>query len=324
MNLKNLYFIIIAVFVSSSLFAVTAEAQRKTSRKSNTTKAKTLTVEQKAFLEDILATTDDVDLKYTTDLKKFAYAVSFLKKKTELEGFDIPEPLKTYAFDMMDAYDSWVILYGRVTHQGLIDSLIRLDEREGKKDEITPAIISRYNLAGLNPLIAVDVLRKNAFSSKIRFRNTLIKYPVEKETVERIQKKELNAVKEKISIQLKNLSKFIFVFGSVTKSIEDIDRDIKTGRVSQFVINLNEQNKQKTIESFSNFQIGISDLEKELLRNPSYRNSQGQIQEISDLTTFALNAAKSGEYKKSGDTLLLLFNKLTDLLAIKTESEQVK
>jgi hypothetical protein len=324
MKLTNLYFIIIAVFLSSSLFAVTAEAQRKTSRKTSTVRVKALTVEQKAFLNDILTTTDDVDLKYTTDLKKFAYAVSFLKKKTELERFDIPEPLKTYAFNMMDAYDSWVILYGRVTHQGLIDSLIRLDESKGQKDEITPAIISRYNLAGLNPLTAVDVLRRNAFSSKVRFKNSFIKYPIQKETAESISKKEVNNLKEKISIQLKNLSKFIFALSGITKSIEDIDRDIKTGRVSQLVIRLNEQNRQKTIASLNNLLIGISNLEKEFLRNASFSNNQILIQEISDLTNSAQNTTKAGEFKKAGDTLLILFNKLTDLLAIKPESEPVK
>lgn len=126
---------------------------------------------------------------------------------------------------------------------------------------------------------------------------------------------EIRGGADKVSTQIKNVSKFIFVLGSVAKGIEDIDKQIKTGKVSRDITDRNAQFKQDVIQSIRNLRAGLVALEIEFRTKPALKNYLFQIQGISDMTGTAEDQAMAGQLTESGKTLLFVVEKLADTLA---------
>ncbi len=120
---------------------------------------------------------------------------------------------------------------------------------------------------------------------------------------------------EKVSTQIKNVSKFIYVLGGIAKGIEDIDKSAKTGRLSRDVTSKNAQFKQDVIQSIRNLRAGLVALEIEFRTNPALKNYLIQIQGISDMSGTAEDQATAGQLNEAGKTLLLVIEKLSDTLA---------
>ena len=126
---------------------------------------------------------------------------------------------------------------------------------------------------------------------------------------------EIRSGAEKVSVQIKNASKFIFLLGGVAKGIEDIDKEIKAGRASREVTAKNNQFKQDVIQSIRNLRAGMVALEIEFRTKPALKNYLFQIQGISDMSGVAEDQAAAGQLTESGKTLLLLIEKLSDTAA---------
>lgn len=119
---------------------------------------------------------------------------------------------------------------------------------------------------------------------------------------------------EKVSIQIKNVSKFVYLLGGVAKGIEDIDKEARTGRVKREVLDQNAQFKQNVIQSIRNLRAGIAALETEFRTNSALRTYIFQIDGVSDLVGSAENQAANGQFTEAGKTLLLVIEKLSDTL----------
>jgi hypothetical protein len=126
---------------------------------------------------------------------------------------------------------------------------------------------------------------------------------------------EIKAGAEKVSIQIKNVSKFIYILGGVAQGIEDLDKDVKAGKVSRTASDQNTKNKQAVISTIANLRAGLIALEVEFRTKPALRNYNFQIQGISDMTGTAEDQASAGQLRESGKTLLLVIEKLADTLA---------
>ncbi|MEP7039062.1 MAG: hypothetical protein ABI891_12040 [Acidobacteriota bacterium] len=126
---------------------------------------------------------------------------------------------------------------------------------------------------------------------------------------------EIRSGAEKVSVQIKNVSKFIYLLGGVAKGIEDIDKQIKKGGVSREITDKNAQFKQDVIQSIRNLRAGLVALEIEFRTKPALKNYLFQIQGISDMAGTAEDQATAGQLTESGKTLLLVIEKLSDTLA---------
>lgn len=126
---------------------------------------------------------------------------------------------------------------------------------------------------------------------------------------------EIRAGADKVSTQIKNLSKFIFVLGGVAKDIEAIDADIRARKITrQTVIDQNTKNKQAVVQTIQNLRAGLVALEIEFRTKPGLKNYLFQVQGISDLAANAEDQANGGQLSQSGKTLLLIVEKLSDAL----------
>jgi len=120
---------------------------------------------------------------------------------------------------------------------------------------------------------------------------------------------------EKVSTQIKNLSKFIYKLGDIARVTEDLDREIAAGRASSNAPSLNERNKRAVVTAVKDLRTGFAALEVEFRTKPALKNYVSQIQGISDMTGLAEDQASAGQLIDSGKTLLLVVEKLTDTLA---------
>lgn len=119
----------------------------------------------------------------------------------------------------------------------------------------------------------------------------------------------------KVSIQVKNVTKFIYVLGGVARGIEDIDKEAKSGKISKATVDKNNQYKQSVIQSIRNLRAGLAALEVEFRTKPGLKPYLIQIQGISDMSGVAEDQALAGQFTQSGNTLLLVVEKLSDTLA---------
>ena len=126
---------------------------------------------------------------------------------------------------------------------------------------------------------------------------------------------ELKAGADKVSTQIKNVSKFIYVLGGVARVIEDLDQDIVAGKASRNAGDLNRKNKQSVITTMRNLRAGLAALEIEFRTKPALKNYLFQIQGISDMSGVAEDQATDGQLTESGKTLLMVVEKLSDTLA---------
>lgn len=118
----------------------------------------------------------------------------------------------------------------------------------------------------------------------------------------------------KVSIQLKNVSKFIYNLAIIGRSIEDLDVEIKAGKVSPKGIETNKKNKQAVLSGLRNLRAGLAALEVEFRTKPSLKTYTSQIQGIADLCGQAEDLAAAGKFLESGRPLLLAVEKLSDTL----------
>lgn len=126
---------------------------------------------------------------------------------------------------------------------------------------------------------------------------------------------EIRTSAEKVSTQIKNLSKFIYNLGDVARITEDLDREIKAGKASRNAPALNAKNKQAVVTTIRNLRAGFAALEVEFRTKPALKNYVFQIQGISDMTGVAEDQATAGQLIQSGKTLLMVMEKLSDTLA---------
>ncbi len=153
------------------------------------------------------------------------------------------------------------------------------------------------------------------FTAKAQKRRTRTKTTKATTTTAPTSNAEIRSGAEKVSTQIKNVSKFIYILGGVAKGIEDIDKQIKTGRVSRDITNKNAQFKQDVLQSIRNLRAGLVALEIEFRTKPALKNYLFQIQGISDMSGIAEDQANGGQLTESGKTLLLVIEKLSDTLA---------
>ncbi len=125
---------------------------------------------------------------------------------------------------------------------------------------------------------------------------------------------EIKAGEEKVGIQIKNVTRFIYLLGSIAQGIEDVENDIKARNASNATVELNTKNKQSVIATLRNLRAGLAALETDFRASPALRTYLLQLQGITDVSGAAEDQAASGQFVQSGKTLLQVVERLSDTL----------
>lgn len=154
-----------------------------------------------------------------------------------------------------------------------------------------------------------------AFSAEAQKRKTSTKKTSNAATTTPVSTNaEVKEAATKVSIQIKNVSKFVYNLGIIGRSIEDLDVEIRAGKASQKGIETNNRNKQAVVTGLRNIQAGLAALEVEFKTKPALRAYLLKIEGITALCGQAEDYAGSGQFLDAGRPLLSLIEKLSDAL----------
>ena len=127
-------------------------------------------------------------------------------------------------------------------------------------------------------------------------------------------KADLKKGTEDVAIQIKNITKFVFVLGGVARGIEDIDKDVRAGKASGAVARQNEEFKANVRASFRGITTGMIKLESEFRTKPALRKYLLDIEGVAGRCSTAENLASAGRFHDGGLELLLVVERLADTL----------
>jgi hypothetical protein len=124
----------------------------------------------------------------------------------------------------------------------------------------------------------------------------------------------VRAAREKVEIQLSNVTQFINVLGPIAQDMESAKQTSETGTRAQAANEKNSANKQKLITAIRNLRDGLSTLESEFRTKPELQRYLSKIQGITDLAARSEDSAIAGRFVASKDPLRTVAQKLTDTL----------
>ncbi len=117
---------------------------------------------------------------------------------------------------------------------------------------------------------------------------------------------------QKVSIQIKNVTKFIYALGGIAQGIEAIDKDTRANKAAK---DANATNKAEVIQAIRNLRAGLVALEVEFRANATLKKFLPHIQGITELSAESEDLATAGRFSAAGKPLLLVVEKLSDTLA---------
>lgn len=120
---------------------------------------------------------------------------------------------------------------------------------------------------------------------------------------------------ERIATQIKTLTRFLYVLGSVTKGIETVEDGIRNRDASPQAIEQAERNKASVIASVRNVRDGLSQLEADAHLKPELKPFLPSMTGLTGIGDLAERQAEAGQLDAAGKTLLRAVNQLTDALA---------
>ena len=116
---------------------------------------------------------------------------------------------------------------------------------------------------------------------------------------------------QKVSNQVMNVTKFLYLLGGIAKGIEDLDKDTKANRAA---LDKNAANKRDVIQTIRNLKAGLAALEVEFRTKPLLRKYLLKIDGIAGLSAQAEDLAVAGRFSESGRPLVMIVEKLSDTL----------
>lgn len=121
----------------------------------------------------------------------------------------------------------------------------------------------------------------------------------------------IQADAQKVSNQVVNVTKFLYLLGGAAKGIEDIDKDPKANSAAK---SQNAENKQALMRSIANLRAGLAALEVEFRTKPALRKFLPKIEGITAFSGQCEDLALAGRFSDAGRPLVSVVEKLSDTL----------
>jgi single-stranded DNA-specific DHH superfamily exonuclease len=128
---------------------------------------------------------------------------------------------------------------------------------------------------------------------------------------------EVRAGRERIAIQIKALSQFLFLLGGISKSIETAEQLHRNHEESALALPVDqiERNKIKLRESFRSVSVGLNELESSFRSNAALQSYYPILAGVARIGQTAESQAASNKFDDAGRSLTTAVNKLADALA---------
>ena len=127
---------------------------------------------------------------------------------------------------------------------------------------------------------------------------------------------EVRAGRERIASQIKTLTQFLYLLGSISKTIEtaeQVNRNREDSSVGMSV-EMIEQNKTKVKDSIRNVRAGLDQLEASFRNNAALHSYYPNLAGAARIGQTAETQASANNFDQAGRTLITAVGKLADAL----------
>ena len=118
---------------------------------------------------------------------------------------------------------------------------------------------------------------------------------------------QVNAARIKLADQIKNLTRFVYLYGRFSKDLENVSAQAESAEVAR-------RTKAALLTNFANFREGLDGLEKDFRFTPGLSRHYGMLQGAAQKVSDAEAQANANQYDRAGRLLLDVVNQLTDVL----------
>ncbi|MCA1616788.1 MAG: hypothetical protein LC800_22420 [Acidobacteria bacterium] len=123
----------------------------------------------------------------------------------------------------------------------------------------------------------------------------------------RLDQTQTNAARIKLADQVKNLARFVYLYGRFSKDLENVSAQAESAEVAS-------RTKAALLTNFRNFREGLDGLERDFRFTPGLSRHYGMLQGAAQKVSDAEAQANANQYDRAGRLLLEVVNQLTDVL----------
>lgn len=118
----------------------------------------------------------------------------------------------------------------------------------------------------------------------------------------------------RVADQIKVLTRFLYLLGSVAKSIEEADVEAQRNEASPTVIEQTKKSKETVKTSLRNVREGLDKLEIDFRSTPDLQRYYTRLAGVAAGAATAEEQAGANQFDQAGRSLLGVVNRLTDVL----------
>ncbi|MDQ3011227.1 MAG: hypothetical protein M3X11_11060 [Acidobacteriota bacterium] len=115
-----------------------------------------------------------------------------------------------------------------------------------------------------------------------------------------------------VAEQIKNFSKFIYVYGKVVNGLAVAEDQVKQGKMSPAAATQNQQSKDALVQNIRNLKAGVEGVTRDFQNNSRLQIQYLKIAFAVDAAGDAERLAAAGRYDEAGKSLVTVIERLTD------------
>lgn len=123
----------------------------------------------------------------------------------------------------------------------------------------------------------------------------------------RLNATEVNGARLRVAEQIKNMNRFLYVYGRASKDIEATGAQAESDEVTT-------RSRASLVASVRNVRAGLDQLEEQFSRSPALANYYPSLQGVAARAADAERKASANQLDQAGRALIEAVNQLTDVL----------
>lgn len=117
-----------------------------------------------------------------------------------------------------------------------------------------------------------------------------------------------------VAEQIKNISKFIYIYGKVVNGFELADEQARTGKMTPAATEQNRKSKEALLANIRNLRGGVEGVAQNFRNNPRLQVQALKLSFAIDAVREAEQLATAGRYDEAGKSFVTVIERLTDIV----------
>jgi len=117
-----------------------------------------------------------------------------------------------------------------------------------------------------------------------------------------------------VADQIKNVTRFLYIYGKVQNSLEIADEQAKRGQADPKVVADNKKSKDALVVNINGLRAGLNNILKTWEGNTKMQTQSLRLVKAADAIGASEQYAAAGRYKEAADALVIAVERMTDTM----------